>query len=100
MSPKWQKYDAHPEIGPLIQEYRRSLGHLEWLKSDLRTSTNIEDIVEFSHGQAEIKRAIDGLVRLEEEELLRERKDTAWMAITVLAALVGVFNVFVAFGLI
>lgn len=100
MSPKWHKYDEHPEIGPLIHEYRRSLGELEWLKSDLRTTRNIDDIVEFSHEQAEMKRTIDGMVRLEEEELFRERKDSAWMAVTVLAALVGLFNVFVAFGLI
>lgn len=95
----WEKYDCHPEIGPLIEEYRDSVRTIEYLKRDLRTNGNIDDIVQMSYGQAELKRQITGLVDQEEAELFERRKDSAWLALTVIAVLVGVANVVLGFGL-
>ncbi len=95
----WEKYDCHPEIGPLIEEYRDSVRMIEYLKRDLRTNGNIDDIVQMSYGQTELKRQITGLVDQEETERFERRKDSAWLALTVIAILVGVANIVLGFGL-
>lgn len=98
MARTWEKYDTHPEIGPLIEEYRQSVRELEWLKQDLRTRDNIDDIMRFSYDHAELKRRIEGLVDREEVSEADRRRDTIWIAVSVAAALVGLVNVAATLG--
>lgn len=95
---EWEKYDSHPQIGPLIEEYRYVQGEMETLKNGLRTQDNIDDIMRMSYDQAGLKREIDGLVGVEEASLLAQRRDTLWLAVTVIATVVGASNLLIALG--
>ncbi len=97
LNPHWDKYDCHPEIGPLIEEYRHSVREIEYLKQDLRTRDNMDGIVEASYESAELKRHIEGLVDVEETSVAARRRDTAWLFLTAIAAVVGLANVLIAF---
>ena len=96
----WENYDTHPEIGPLIEEYRHQMRELEYVKQDLRTHDNIDEIMQVSYEAAEIKRQIEGLVRLQEQREARERRDSLWLMVTGLAVAVGFANVLVGMGLL
>lgn len=94
----WENYDCHPEIGPKIEEYRAYMRDLEFVKQGLRTRDNIEEIMEMSYEAAEIKRSIDGLVDLQEQEIAARNRDTLWLYATGIALGVGVANVLIALG--
>jgi hypothetical protein len=99
MDAQWEKYDCHPEIGPLIEDYRQSVRQLEYIKRDLRTRHNIDTLITASDAQAELVRHIKGLVWLEEAALARDRRDTAWLYLSSAAAVLGFLNLLVAFGI-
>ena len=96
----WENYDCHPEIGPLIEEYRHQMRALEYVKRDLRTQDNIDAIMELSFEAAEIKREIQGLVEIEAAVEADRRRDSLWMAVTVAAIAVGAVNVLIGLGIL
>ncbi len=95
----WENYDCHPEIGPLIEEYRHQLRTIEHVKRDLRTQDNIDAIMQLSYEAAEIKRQIQGLMEREEAFIAAERRDSLWLQVTLIAIGVGVLNALIALGL-
>jgi hypothetical protein len=95
----WENYDCHPEIGPLIEEYRHQLRAIEYVKRDLRTQDNIDSIMELSYEAAEIKRQIQGLVEQEQAVVAQQRRDTLWLQVTCIAIGVGVLNALIALGI-
>lgn len=99
MQPDWENYEGHPEIGPLIEQYRDAQRQLEWVKQDLRTHRNIDDVMLLSATHAELKRTIEGLVRVEEIERASQRRDSLWLLVTAAAVIVGLANVLVATGI-
>ena len=96
----WEKYDNHPAIGPLIEQYRHSTRAVEFLKRDLRTSGNIDEILDASEVQTQLKRQIDGLVDIEEEIDHDRRRDMAWLVVAGIAAITGLINVVIALRLL
>jgi hypothetical protein len=99
MTETWEKYDCHPEIGPLIEEYRYQLRDIELVKRGLRTQDNIASIMRLSREAAETKREILGLMDREEALLADRKRETLWIAVTFAAVIVGIVNGLIALHL-
>lgn len=99
MDTHWLKYKHDEEIGPLLASYSHTSEQLDYLKSDLRDTGNIENILEVSRRQVALKYKISKLVGVEEDRHFQKRMSLLWMLGVFALVLIGATNLALRLGL-
>lgn len=100
MDPRWFKYKHDEEVGPLLATYHVASEQLSELKRDLRSSDNIEGILEISRRQVALKYKISKLVGIQEDRVFQRRISLWWMLAIWAIVLVAAANLALRLGLL
>jgi hypothetical protein len=94
----WLKYKHDEEIGPLLSSYALTDEQLEFLKRDLRNTSNIDGILEVSRRQVALKYKISKLVGVEEDKTFQRRISLLWMVAVFALVFLGAANLALRLG--